>query len=425
MSKNNFKKQKNILREFIVDEYTKEYSKQTIIGLFRSIVEPVIEASSQDSLVVFRLFDTEGVASAVKRLEFSSAKVYSFCDEVKSDSIVNVEKDGIWDSVEFIMVLAPRYSAVLVWDYSLSSSKDFSKICLIYNSRTVADVAKVIFDNSKINLDEYLTTYAPDRRENELLNVSINKLVRSFNSANEEIVITEAEKQDISKTHELLNEYEYTADKAKIIAHEIKNHLSVIDLYTKITEKRIADVKADKTVIESIENAIRSIRYSTYSITQFISELKTFAKPILVEKRITPIIEDVVGLTSPKAQENNVKIEYFIKDDLRVHVDEIKIHSVLINLIYNAIESMKNGGEIFIECEQDKNFARITIKDNGEGILPELQDKIFEEGFTTKLTGNGLGLHICKSLMKEQYGEINLLKSDENGTQMEILVPII
>ncbi len=425
MSKSNFKKQKNILRDYIIDEYTKEYSKQTIIGLFRSIVEPVVEAASQESLVLLRLFDTDGLSSVIKRLEFSSAKVYSFCEELKTDIIANVEQDGIWDSVEFVMVLAPRYSAVLIWDHSLSASKDFSKICLIYNSRSVADVARVIFDNSKVNLEEYLTSYSPDRRENELLNVSINKLVGCLDSVNEEIVLTQAEKQDLSKTHELLNEYEYTADKAKMIAHEIKNHLSVIDLYTKITEKRLNDVKAEKKIQESLENAIKSIRYSTYSITQFIGELKTFAKPILVERKIIPMIEDVINLTSPKAKEHKVTIKFSPKKDIRVHVDEIKFHSVLINLIYNAVESIKEGGEISIEAEQEKNFARIVVKDNGEGIKPELQDKIFEEGFTTKLTGNGLGLHICKSLMREQYGEINLLKSDKDGTQMEVLVPII
>lgn len=426
MNKNNFKKQKNLLQDFILRESSKEYSKQTIKGLFRSILEPLTEMPYKESLVLLKLNDTENTDSVIKRLGFSASKIFYFSNETEEENPLNIQKTDCWEDVEFVLVLAPRYSAILIWDYSLSANNDFSEICLIYNSKSIADMARVIVDNSKINLEHFLTDYAPDRRENELLNLSINKIVDCLNAANEEMVINEAEKEDLSKTEELLKGYEYTSDKAKTISHEIKNHLSIIDLYTKITENRLNDVSADKPTIESIENAIKSIKYSTYSITQFVNELKTFAKPILVEKRILPIIEDVIKLTTPKAKEQKVTIEYVVKDDVRVHVDEIKIQSVFINVIYNAIEAMKNGGKIFIECEPTKNnFVKVVVTDNGAGVPLEIQDKIFEEDFTTKVAGNGLGLHICKNLMKEQYGEIKLLKSDENGTQIEILIPII
>lgn len=425
MSKN-FRNQKNTLQNFILNDSSKEYSKQTIIGLFRSILEPLIEAPSQEGLVLFRLNDSEGVSSVIKRIEFSNATVYSFNDNLNSDKILNIEKDNLWESVEFVLVLAPRYSAVLVWDYSLAQKQDFSEICLIYNSKAVTDVAKVIFNNSTIDLSEFLTTFAPDRRENNLLNVSINKIVGCLNSVNEEIVMNEAEKETLVKSEEMLQEYEYTSDKAKFIAHEIKNHLSIIDLYTKIAEKRIDTINMDEENQKSIKNAINSISNAKYSITQFIEELKNFAQPILVEKKLIPIIDDVINLTLPKANEKNICIEKNCKEDARIHIDEIKFQSVLINLIYNAIEAIEENRKITISFEQKKNnFAQIIISDNGNGIKNEIQDKIFKKGFTTKSTGNGLGLHICKTLMKEQYGEINLLKSDSNGTQFEVLIPII
>ena len=425
MSKN-FRNKKNTLLNFILNDSSKEYSKQTIIGLFRSILEPLIEAPSQEGLVLFRLNDLEGVSSVIKRIEFSGAAVYSFNDNLNSDKILNIEKENIWESVEFVMVLAPRYSAVLVWDYSSAQKQEFSEICLIYNSKTVADVAKVIFNNSTIDLNEYLTTFAPDRRENNILNVSINKIVNCFNSVNEEIVMNEAEKETLVKSEEMLQEYEYTSDKAKFIAHEIKNHLSIIDLYAKIAEKRINSINLDDENQKSINNAITNIRNAKYAITQFVNELKNFARPILVEKKLIPIIDDVINLTLPKANEKNICIEKNCKEDVRIHIDEIKFQSVLINLIYNAIEAIDENKKITISFEQKKNnFAQIIVSDNGDGIKEDIQDKIFHKGFTTKSIGNGLGLHICKTLMKEQYGEINLLKSDSNGTHFEVLIPII
>lgn len=426
MNRTNFKKQKNLLKDLILRESTKEYSKQTIIGLFRSILEPVVEAQNQDSLVLLRLKNTENINSVIKRLEYTTVKLCFFSDEQIDSNLENVQKEKCWENVEFVVVLAPRYSAVFLWDYSLADLDGVASVYLQYNSRGIADIAKIIFENSNVDLERYLTDFAPDRRENELLNTAINKIADAFNSVNEENRITEAEKETLTKTEDKLQEYEYTSDKAKIVSHEIKNHISIIDLYSKIIEKRIENNLTDKKIEESSLNAVKNIKKSSHSICQLLNELKTFAKLILVERRLSSIIPEAVELALPKAKEKNIRLDYSIETDYRVHIDEIKIQSVLINVIYNAIESIKNKGEVTVKCDVKKNnYARIIIKDNGEGIKKDLQDKIFEFGFTTKIDGNGLGLYICKSLMKEQYGDINIVKSDENGTELEILIPII
>lgn len=423
MPNNSYKRQINPLRDFILKEPSKEYSKQTIKGLFRSIFETVLEADSQEGLVLYRVFDTDKISSVIKRLEISSVNLYTFSDNKDFPNVQNIQKTGIWENVEFVLVLAPRFSAVLIWDYSIEDS-DSSEICLIYNSREVTDIAKTIFENSTLDLSEYLVNYAPDRRENKLLNVAINKLVGRFDSVNEEIEISQAEKDNLAKSEKLLREYEYTSAQAKFIAHEIKNHLSVIDLYTKITENRCKNIQTDKEAKDSLENAVSSIKNSTYSITHFIEELKNHALPILVEKKLNSIISDVIKLSAPKAKEANVSIIVNNQDDFRVHVDDIKIQSVFLNIVYNAIEAMDNGGQIFIKTAKKDNFAQVIISDNGKGIDKNLQAKIFDEGFTTKLTGNGLGLSFSKQITKMHFGDLKLLKSDENGTDIEVLIPI-
>lgn len=422
MSKLNFKKQKNLLKDLMLKESPKEYSKQTINGLFRSILEPAIELTSQSPLVLLRLKDLKGVDSILKRLEYSAAKVYSFSDDT-AIKFENVQKNSCWENIEFAVVLAPRYSAAMLWDSSLASMKDCSFVHLVYNSRQISDIVRIIFDNSTVDLEQYLTDFAPDRRENELLNSSIAKLTDNLNALNEEIRITEGERKSLGETENKLQEYEYTSSKAKIIAHEVKNQLSIIDLYSKIIEKRVESGKADK---ESSKNAVNNIKKAAYSISQFLDELKTFAKPILVERRLASIISEVVESALPKAKEANVNLECNVKTDYKVHVDEVKIRSVLLNVIYNAIESVKGKGKVSVQIDAKQgNNARVLVKDNGTGIAKELQDKIFEFGFTTKIEGNGLGLYICRSLMKEQYGNINLLESDEKGTTFELLIPII
>ena len=68
-------------------------------------------------------------------------------------------------------------------------------------------------------------------------------------------------------------------------------------------------------------------------------------------------------------------------------------------------------------------MLKILIADNGCGIDEDKKDKIFEEGFTSKITGSGLGLYISKEAMKEQYGDLKLLESENGGAVFEITVP--
>ena len=68
-------------------------------------------------------------------------------------------------------------------------------------------------------------------------------------------------------------------------------------------------------------------------------------------------------------------------------------------------------------------MLRILITGNGCGVDENKKEKIFEEGYTSKITGSGLGLYISKEAMKEQYGDLKLISSDKNGTVFEITVP--
>ncbi len=420
-----FSNNKNVLRDLVITSSEKEYGKQTVRGILRSLLEPLLEQPSPEGLVLMKISNTDGIASVIKRLEFSDVKMYSFCDNLVSDKIINVEKGDIWDTTEFVLILAPRYSAVLIWDWDLLNN-GMTQVCLILNSREIADIANIMFDNSTIELTPYLTTYAPDRREQKTMNIAINKVVDCLNNVNQEMVITQAEKENLSESEDLLKEYEQISEKAKFTAHEIKNHISVIDLYSKILEKRIANIKSDEEIEKSMKNSINCIKQAAFSISSFISELRTFTSPILSEKQLSTIVESVIQLALPKAKEKNISLESYVDDEYRVHVDEIKLQSVILNLIYNAIDSIEKNGRIALKIgNKKKNMISLLIKDTGSGIPTEIIDKIFEEGFTTKIEGNGQGLAICKKLMQQQYGELNLVKTGAEGTEFEVLIPTI
>ena len=71
------------------------------------------------------------------------------------------------------------------------------------------------------------------------------------------------------------------------------------------------------------------------------------------------------------------------------------------------------------------DFISIIISNNGAKIPDEVQQKIFSDGFTTKSTGNGIGLYVCRQTLEEQFARLELLKSDENSTDFEILISMV
>ncbi len=423
MSGANFR-QKNLLKDLIYLGQTKPLNKQTIKGLFRFALEPLLEAQSQKAVVLMRLFDTKELDGVLKRLEFTKTEVYSFDNITKGE---NLSKEDIWGDTEFLIILSPRYSAVLLWDYSTETIKDSSCIYHLLNSRDVNNVIRIISENSKIDLMRYTQEYTPERRGNELLNQAVHKFIDFADSFVEEANLSKAEVGLLGGNDDLSKKYEYISTKAKVISHDIKNHISVIDLYSKILEKRLESLDENE-IKESMIGAVKSIKKSKDSINTLLTELRTIQGANLCQESFSKILENALTLVQAKALETNTKFEVSSQFSGDILADENKLLNVLINLFYNALDAIaekKNGnGLIKIQTQEtEDNMLRVLISDDGCGVKEDKQGKIFDEGFTSKITGSGLGLYISKEAMKEQYGDLNLTFSDSNGTTFEILVP--
>jgi len=414
----------NTLRKYILDNSIKEYNKETINGLFRSILEPLISNQKVESCILLRLNNPEGKDSLIRRLSFVPAKIYSYNDKLASFNLQNSESENIWDTTEFLVVLSQRYSAALIWDYSLSERKDISDVCLLYNSKIVTDISKKILENSKVDIKDLIHKYLPDRRENILLNHSINSMAALLNDRNDEILISEQEKKHMVLSDDVLETAKNVSEKAKFIAHEIKNNLSIINLYSTIAKKRLDSVVADEDIMNSINNALKNISNASENVSDLINDLRCLSAPYLSEVNIRQLILNTVSMCEGKANRSGVKINVENFDDFILTTDKTKFQCALTNLIYNAIEACSESCVINIDFKKSANNAKVFVKNNGEMIPSDIQSKIFEPDFTTKEKGNGLGLAICKKQLELTGGSINLVSSDEVETLFEIILPL-
>lgn len=210
-------------------------------------------------------------------------------------------------------------------------------------------------------------------------------------------------------------------EQSRCIAHEMRNHISICELYTQIIKKNLEKEGIQNT---SLNNALNCINKSLKIMSNSLLDLKSLDNFNLKKVNIKKVLEEGIKLATAYISDKKIKITSNINIDAEVFIDENKFLACIVNIIKNAIEAIKKEGKINVSLEIEGNYIHIKISNDGEPISQEKQKSIFEEGFTTKPTGSGLGLHICANNLKAQNATLKLTKSTDENTEFEIVLPI-
>lgn len=406
-----YKNNRKSIKSFLDTEYENSeefFSRKTVNGILRSLLEP-IAANNAKSLILTRFKDTSSLNGIIKRLEYcSNVEMYSFLDFdiVSRDDLVEVE---------FVIITSHRYNAVLIWDYSDSQNKDETRLCIKVNSKDVNEVFETVKDRLKIDLDEKFYSFRPERRENALLNDAIYNVLRILNENIKENDFNFKEQEIIADKLQTRDKIDEINANIKNCAHEIKNQLSVLDIYAKILEKNLGE---DKN-ISLIKKSISLIRLQ-------LDDLRAGDNLNFEEKDIREVVKSSISIFEQILPERNNKIKFVdnIRGRALVLIDEDRFFAVLNNIVKNAAESTFDD-EIEIRIEADDKYVKIFIKNHGEKIAEDIKTKLFTEGFSTKKDGWGLGLSICRKYLAAQLGSISLVKSDDDETEFLVTIPLM
>ena len=386
------------LKPYLFEKDFNVLGKKTISGLINTLISPVYN-SKEEIYVVFRFLENDIKDNFEKnflpRLKFLNTKIYDLCERN-------------YESFEFLIVSTKQYSACIIFDFSLTDAKNQAVFCSYINSKKIDDILKIILPNEK---------FPPERRENKELNEAHLNLIKFCENSLSELNINEEEKKNLEDLTQNLKRDEIIAKRARLISHEIKNQLSIIDVYTKIAEKTCNNN-------EKIIDAAKIIYKSIKNTTKLLNDLKTFSEADLNVYNLSEIIEETSNSLKEMANSENISLSVDLTPGLTVILDKDKFQNVLLNLIKNAIEALKENNKknkyIEIRTKDTEGKISLTIANNGNMIKKETQKKIFDEGFTTKNEGSGLGLYICRQNLKEQFCELSLLKSTLATTVFEI-----
>ncbi|MBN2810224.1 MAG: response regulator [Deltaproteobacteria bacterium] len=215
------------------------------------------------------------------------------------------------------------------------------------------------------------------------------------------------------------------------LAHDFNNFLAAI--LNNVTLARVHSEPQDKiyALLQKTETAASRAQHLT-------QQLLTFAKgglPVLQDVTFAKLVQDSVLFA---LSGSNVQCHFTLPADLfTVRADPGQIDQVIRNLIINCDQAMPHGGKIEVSCRNlyvaenehsglaPGNYVLLAIRDHGVGIAPENLNKIFDPYFTTKETGNGLGLAISHAIIGKHLGHISVASQLGVGTTFEVLLPAL
>lgn len=212
-----------------------------------------------------------------------------------------------------------------------------------------------------------------------------------------------------------------------VLAHEIKQPLSAINVWVWTLQKNLVEGTAEfrgAAVIRAELNRVDQIVKDFLKLTQPVD-------PKLAAMTSEPLLREASDLLGPKLERNSIKLRLDGTVDTVFQGDAQQLKQVLLNLIQNAAESIGENGQIVLRSWRKRMPLRgeecdvvvIEVEDNGPGIPTEVQERLFDPFFSTKENGTGLGLAIAARIVDKHDGALVFETQQGHGTTFGIVLP--
>ncbi|HEX8020121.1 HAMP domain-containing sensor histidine kinase [Mucilaginibacter sp.] len=211
-----------------------------------------------------------------------------------------------------------------------------------------------------------------------------------------------------------------------VMTHEIMNSVAPISSLADTLKNRLQSPDIAENLphsdLEDIELGIDTIKRRSEGLLKFTESYRSLNKITKLDLNkimVRNIFENLNSLMTPTLEKKKIELEIILRDPtLSIEADINLIEQVMINLLVNAIEAVKDREEpritLTAEIQGGKTFVKVI--DNGLGMPPELLDKIFIPFFSTRKTGSGIGLSLCKQIMLLHKGNIQVQSTEGKGS---------
>jgi len=293
---------------------------------------------------------------------------------------------------------------------------------LIIINKTLEDKIEEL-NRTKLQLEEHETRLLKENEKYEALN-------KELKQANDGLLLA---KEKALESENKLKELNETKDKLfSIIAHDLRGPFNSIIGYSELLIENEGNNDVDEN-----EAFIKIIHTSAKSTLILLDNLLNWAKSQTGQLIFRPekinlysVIDDVIDSSNSTARFKNISLRQISSSDFEVYADKNMLHTILRNLISNAIKFTNSNGEIKIYNTANQDFVEIIISDNGVGIDEHTIRKLFriDAKLTSKGTaneiGSGLGLLVCKEFVEKMGGKIRVESEVGKGCDLIFTIPL-
>lgn len=212
---------------------------------------------------------------------------------------------------------------------------------------------------------------------------------------------------------------------ARQVAHEIKNPLTPMKLSIQYLQKAMAEDQLN--VKELTKNVSKTLVEQIDHLSKIAADFSQFANISIAKKERFDLLKIIDSLKELYGSNPKVDINWQpVTESIMLNADKTQINRLFTNLLSNSVEACryKSRCDIFIKTEIINKKVLITVADNGEGIAEEMKEKIFTPNFTTKSSGTGLGLAMCKTITEQAQGKIWFGSNPNEGATFYVELPL-
>jgi signal transduction histidine kinase len=208
------------------------------------------------------------------------------------------------------------------------------------------------------------------------------------------------------------------------IRHELGNPINSIKMTLSVLKKNLNNYSTN-AVEKFVDRAMTEISRVEF-LLQALKSFSIFENPNIQNIILEEFLISFISLVSSDLSQSGIKISKLIVPPVeKISADQRLLHQVMLNLITNASDALKNceNPNIFIRAEKKDGFVAVTVEDNGCGMSEEEQTNLFKPFYTTKTQGTGLGLMITLKMVTLMKGHMEIKSLKDVGTKATVFIP--
>jgi PAS domain S-box-containing protein len=211
------------------------------------------------------------------------------------------------------------------------------------------------------------------------------------------------------------------------LAHEIRNPLNAAVLQLHLLNRNLDRLAADASERDALKDRVRIVGDEIGRLNRLLTEFLELARPRGIAREpvhVPRLVDEVLDLEAENARGRGVSILRELPTDGGIAIgDREKLKQVILNLVVNALEAMKQGGTLTVGVRPEGERVVLSVEDSGPGIDPALLPSVFDPFFTTKEAGTGLGLSIVRKIVDQHGGDVEIDSERGRGARIRVAIP--